>query len=138
MRRREFIVIAGATALMSPAHAQGPPRTIGFLSAFLKPTESFDPTSGALAAFYQGLKETGFVEGRNLSIEFRWADGHYDRLSSLAAELVGRNVSAIWAYDLPSALAAKAASKASPIVFVIGADPVLSKVSVDQTVTLPV
>jgi len=65
---------------------------------------------GPLAAFSQGLKEMGFVEGRNIGIEFRWADGHYDRLPSLAAELVDRNVSVIVAYDFPSAFAAKAAT----------------------------
>jgi putative tryptophan/tyrosine transport system substrate-binding protein len=120
MKRRDFIMaLAGVTAWISAARAQEPKHVIGHLSAFSGPG-----MPGTLAAFYQGLKETGFVEGRNLSIEFRWADGHYDRLSSLAAELVARNVSVIWAYDLPSALAAKAATKAIPIVFVIGADPV--------------
>jgi len=72
----------------------------------------------------RGLKETGFVEGKNISIEFRWADGHYDRLPTLAAELVERHVSVIFAVDLPSAFAAKAATKTTPIVFVTGADPV--------------
>jgi len=79
---------------------------------------------GGLAAFYQGLKEIGFIEGRNISIEFRWADGHYNRLPSLAAELVDRKVSVIWAHDLPAAFAAKAATKTIPIVFAIGGDPV--------------
>jgi putative ABC transport system substrate-binding protein len=79
---------------------------------------------GGLAAFYQGLKEIGFIEGRNISIEFRWADGHYNRLPSLAAELVDRKVSVIWALDLPAAFAAKAATKTIPIVFAIGGDPV--------------
>ena len=91
----------------------------GLLSAFFAPG-----IPGALAAFYQGLKETGFVEGKNISIEFRWADGHYDRLPSLATELVDHNVSVIWANDVPSAFAAKAATKTIPIVFISGADPV--------------
>jgi putative ABC transport system substrate-binding protein len=79
---------------------------------------------GGLEAWYQGMKETGFVEGKNISIEFRWADGHYDRLPTLAADLVERHVSVIFAMDLPSAFAAKAATKSIPIVFTIGADPV--------------
>ena len=75
--------------------------------------------------FLQGLKDAGFVDGRNINIEIRQAaDGHYDRLPSLAAELVGRNVAAIVAADLPSAFAAKAATKTIPIVFATGADPV--------------
>jgi putative tryptophan/tyrosine transport system substrate-binding protein len=77
-----------------------------------------------MPAFLQGLKDAGFVEGRNISIEIRSADGHYDRLPSLAAELVGRDVAAIFAPDLPSAFAAKAATKTIPIVFATGADPV--------------
>jgi len=78
-----------------------------------------------MPAFVQGLKDAGFVEGRNINIELRQAaDGHYDRLPSLAAELVGRDVAAIFAADLPSAVAAKAATKTIPIVFATGADPV--------------
>jgi putative ABC transport system substrate-binding protein len=79
---------------------------------------------GGLEALYQGLKETGFVEGKNISTEFRWADGRYDRLPSLAAELVGRRVSVMVTNDVPSAFAAKAVTKTIPIAFVIGADPV--------------
>jgi putative tryptophan/tyrosine transport system substrate-binding protein len=121
MRRRDFITaLAAATAWTSVARAQKPQHMVGFLTAFSG--EAFP--SGGLAAFYQGLKEVGFVEGNNVSIEIRVADGHYDRLPSLAAELVGRNVSVIWAGDIPSAFAAKAATKTIPIVFVIGADPV--------------
>jgi putative tryptophan/tyrosine transport system substrate-binding protein len=75
---------------------QEPRRVIGVLSALPKPTGSLDPAlPGALLAFYQGLRETGFVEGRDISIEYRWADGHYGRLPSLAAEFVSRNVSVI-------------------------------------------
>jgi putative ABC transport system substrate-binding protein len=121
MRRRDFLtVLAVATAWASRARAQEPRRVIGCLSGF----ESSEAISGRRSAFYQGLKESGFVEGRNVSIEFRWADGHYDRLPSLAAELVGRNVAVIFAFDLPSAFAAKTATKTIPIVFATGADPV--------------
>jgi len=123
MRRREFItLLGGAAAWVSPARAQEPRRVIGILT-------SFDFASllseAGMPAFVQGLKDAGFVEGRNINIEIRQAaDGHYDRLPSLAAELVGRNVAAIVAADLPSAFAAKAATKTIPIVFVTGADPV--------------
>jgi putative tryptophan/tyrosine transport system substrate-binding protein len=121
MRRRDFLtVLAVATAWASAVRGQEPRRVLGFLSGF---TASSAPP-GTLPAFIQGLKETGFVEGGNVSIEFRWADGHYDRLPSVAAELVGRNVAVIFAYDLPSALAAKAATKTIPIVFSTGTDPV--------------
>jgi putative ABC transport system substrate-binding protein len=79
---------------------------------------------GAEAAFVQGLKDTGFIEGKNITIEWRWAEGQYNRLSSLAGELVSRNVSVIFAFDVPSAFAAKATTKTIPIVFLSGADPV--------------
>jgi len=132
MRRRDFVAfLGGATAWMSAAHAQGPRPVIGFLSAFLKSTTM----PGALAAFYQGLGESGFVEGRDVSIEFRWADGHYDQLPSFAAELVGRHVAVILAFDLPSAFAAKAATKTIPIVFVTGTDPV--KVGLVESLSRP-
>ena len=77
-----------------------------------------------LAAFVQGLKDTGFIEGNNISIEWRWAEGQYDRLPSLAGELVSRGVAVIVAFDAPAASAAKAATKTIPIVFLTGADPV--------------
>jgi putative tryptophan/tyrosine transport system substrate-binding protein len=123
MKRREFItLLGGAAAWMSPARAQEPRKVIGILT-------SFDFASllseAGMPAFVQGLKDAGFVEGRNINFEIRQAaDGHYDRLPSLAAELVGRNVAAIFAADLPSAFAAKAATKTIPIVFASGADPV--------------
>jgi putative tryptophan/tyrosine transport system substrate-binding protein len=119
MKRRDFItVLAGAAAWAATARAQERQHLIGHLSG------RTDAVPGALRAFYQGLKETGFVEGKNVAIEFRWADGRYDRLPSLAAELVGQNVSVILATDVPSAFAAKAATKTVPIVFVTGADPI--------------
>jgi putative ABC transport system substrate-binding protein len=92
---------------------------IGFLSAV-----SPGPFAHRLAAFRQGLNETGYVEGRNLTIESRWAEGQYDRLPALAADLVGRRVVVIVAYTDAAALAAKAATTAIPIVFLNGGDPV--------------
>ena len=123
MRRREFItLLGGAAAWVSPARAQEPRRVIGVLTGFDFPSLFSEV---GMPAFFQGLKEAGFVEGRNINIEIRQvADGHYDRLPSLAAELVGRDVAAIFAADLPSAFAAKAATKTIPIVFLTGADPV--------------
>jgi putative tryptophan/tyrosine transport system substrate-binding protein len=130
MRRRDFITaLAGATAWMSAARGQEPRHLIGHLSG------RSDAVPGALPAFYQGLKETGFVEGNDISIEFRWADGHYDRLPTLAAELVDRHVSVIFAIDLPSAFAAKAATKTVPIVFLTGADPI--KVGLVESLSRP-
>src|SRR5450755_2072351 len=122
MRRREFITLLGsAAAWVSPARAQEPRRVVGVLASFGLPFFS----EVAMPPFLQGLKNAGFVEGRNINIEIRQvADGHYDRLPSLAAELVGRDVAAIFAADLPSAFAAKAATKTIPIVFAMGADPV--------------
>jgi len=129
MRRRDFItVLAGATAWVATARGQEPLRVIGYLGAS-------DAWPGETAAVYQGLRETGFVEGKNVSIEFRNADNHYDRLPSLAAELVGRNVSVLLAADVPSAFAAKAATKTTPIVFAIGADPL--KVGLVESLSRP-
>ena len=122
MRRREFIsLLGGAAAWVSPACAQELRRVIGVLCS-LGPADVFADI--IMPALVQGLKDVGFVEGRNISIEIRWADGHYDRLPSLAAELVGRNAAAIYATDVPSAFAAKAATKTIPIIFATGVDPV--------------
>ena len=122
MRRREFItLLGGAAAWVSPARAQEPRRVIGVLSN-LGSRGFFAEV--LMLAFSQGLRDAGFVEGRNIGIELRLADDHYDRLPSLAAELVGRDVAAIYAPDLPSAFAAKAATKTIPIVFAMGADPI--------------
>jgi putative tryptophan/tyrosine transport system substrate-binding protein len=91
---------------------------IGFLSSF-----SSD-TFWARPAFVKGLKDTGFIEGNNINIEQRWAEGQYKRLPSLAGELISRGVAVIVAFDAPAASAAKAATKTIPIVFGTGADPV--------------
>src|SRR6202171_574966 len=82
------------------------------------------PTAPFLAGFRQGLRDTGYVEGQNVMIEYRWAEGHYDRLPALAADFVGRKVDLIVATSPPSALAAKSATSTIPIVFRHGGDPV--------------
>jgi putative ABC transport system substrate-binding protein len=121
MRRREFIsLLVGAAAWVSPARAQERRQVIGVLSSLALPGYF---TEVLMPAFFLGLKEAGFVEGRNISIELLLAD-HYDRLPSLAAELVRRDVAAICATDVPAAFAAKAATETIPIVFIIGADSI--------------
>jgi putative ABC transport system substrate-binding protein len=120
MRRREFIILLGGVAAwVSPARAQEPRRVIGVLNS-----SSPDTFPVETAAIVEGLKNTGFIEGKNLSIEWRWAEGQYNRLPSLAAELVSRGVAVIVGGDAPAAAAAKAASKTIPIVFITGADPI--------------
>jgi len=123
MQRRRFITLVGGSAFAWPhrAHAQQQAApVIGYLHS-----GSSAAYVDQVGAFGQGLKQMGFVEGRNIAIEYRWADGHYDRLPGLAADLVGRNVAAIFAGGsaLP-AQAAKAATTTIPIVFEIGGDPV--------------
>jgi putative ABC transport system substrate-binding protein len=127
MRRREFITLLGAAAaspLLCPraacAQQGGPMPVIGVLSA-----EWPDPFTDRLRVFRDGLRETGYVEGRNLAIEYRWAEGQNDRLPALAAELIRRQVSVIvTAGSTPAALAARKATTTIPIVFYLGADPV--------------
>lgn len=121
--RRDFIAGLGGSSLAWPlsAHAQQPTmRIIGFMSG-----QSESVAIANIAAFREGLNETGYFEGRNVTIEYRWSDGEYDRLPGMANELVRRNVAVLVAASgMVVALAAKAATSAIPIVFVSGGDPV--------------
>src|SRR5215467_1805502 len=121
LKRREFItLLGGAGAWPLAARAQQPAMpVIGLLSAV-----SQAETAHMLVAFRRGLSEAGFVEGQSIAIDYRFADGRYNRLSAWAAEFVRRPVALIAAQAPPAAIAAKTASKTIPIVFVVGLDPV--------------
>jgi putative tryptophan/tyrosine transport system substrate-binding protein len=120
MRRRDFVTfLGGATAWVATARAQKSQRVIGVLGS-----ASYGTFPGTETAFIEGLRAAGYIEGKNIGVEWRWAEGQYDRLSSLAGELVGRDVAVLVTFDAPASFAAKAATKTTPIVFLTGADPV--------------
>jgi putative ABC transport system substrate-binding protein len=126
MRRREVITLLGgilvggaATSWPLAARAQQPPPVIGFLNSW-----AAKDAADLVAAFRQGLDEVGFVEARNVMIEYRWAEGEYERLPAMATDLVSRQVAVIAAAYLPAVQAARAASTTIPIVFNVGGDPV--------------
>ncbi len=124
MKRREFITLLGGTAVTWPNAARAQQPAVMPAIGFLHPT-SLETKHVYLAAFHRGLGDTGFFEGKNVAVEYRWGQGQNDQLPMLVAELVRRQVSVIVVLEsIAGALAAKAATQTIPIVFMQGADPV--------------
>jgi putative ABC transport system substrate-binding protein len=122
MRRREFVTILGGTAAAWPLAVLAEPPSVpvaGFLHA-----SAADRSRDVVAAFENGLKQTGYTPGQNVSVEYRWADNNYDRLPELAQELVSQQVAVILAATPVAALAAKSVAGRIPIVFCVGSDPI--------------
>ena len=127
MKRRNFIAAIGVTAVAVPSAARSQQKkmaVIGWLH-----TLSADRSTPVISAFREGLREAGYIEGENIAIEYRWAEGDYDRLPPLATDLVGRKIDVILTGGGgPAALAAKNATSTIPIVFAVTSDPVESGV----------
>jgi putative ABC transport system substrate-binding protein len=121
MKRRQFMIGLGGAAAVWPLVVRAQQPAMPVIGYFHFATPQYTPSA---APFLQGLKEGGFVEGKNVAIEYRWAEGHYDRMPAMAADLVARKVDLIAAFGPPPARAAKNATSTIPIVFEVGNDAV--------------
>ena len=125
IKRRGFITLLGGAAVVWPLVARGQQPALPVIGLLSPRSPAVDAT--LISVIRQGLNDTGFVEGRNVALDYRWAEGQYDRLAALAADLVHRQVAVIVALGgETSALAAKTATASIPIVFLVGSDPIRS------------